>query len=139
MRRGAQPGAGVAQRQARPGGEVAVARGGVGGQVPACKLDQGAVAVDGWRRVGEHEATPSIHHRDAAQGGQHEQVRGGLGLGADARGGDALGQLGARERSFARERVAHDGHRAVGVVGRHALLAQAAATGREAGGRGEGQ
>ena len=48
-------------------------------------------------------------------------------------------ELGARERPVLGERALDDLHRALGVAGRHALLPQAPAVGRQARGRGERQ
>ena len=148
-----QPRAGVAQRQAAPGGEVGGRGGAVGGQVAARELGQRGVAL-GARELGHRRgAEPVARERegvaavlaqraedgDPAQRGQHEQVRRGLALGADALGGDALGQLGAGERAGVGQRPFDDRHRALGVLGRHALLRQPPATRRQARGRRERQ
>ena len=146
-----QRGARVAQREAAPGGEVGGRRGSVAGEVAARELGQRGIAIElpvggaapSQSRVSAKAWLPSSRSGPStampAQGGEHQQVHDRLALGADAVGGDPLGELGARERPVFGERALDDLHRALGVVGRHALLPQAPAVRRQARGRGERQ
>ena len=117
----------------------------MGGQVAARELGERTLAVDRPRQwcaepvAREDEALLAREDGDAAQRGEHEQMRRGLALRADAAGGDPLGEGGTRERPLVGQRALDHGHGAVRVIGCDAFLPQPTPARSEPRRRGQGQ
>ena len=101
--------------------------------MPGAAPSQSRVSAKAWLPSSRSGPSTAIPRRAASISRCDDR----LALGADAVGGDPLGELGARERPVVGERALDDLHRALGIVGRHALLPQAPAVGRQARGCGE--